>query len=70
MSDPVIDSIASTKPQIASGRLHKRAIPTQPKSFNPLPQGGAWQRQRAISTRKSKTFYGPFERPHHHDGLV
>ena len=31
-----IDSIASTKPQIASGRLHKRAIPTQPKSFNPI----------------------------------
>src|SRR6185295_9289075 len=44
----VTDSIASTKPSTAIARLHKRAIPTQPKSFNPSPHAGAWQQQPAI----------------------
>ncbi len=40
----VTDSTASTKPPSAIARLHKRAIPTRPKSFNPSPRGGGWQR--------------------------
>jgi hypothetical protein len=50
----VIDSIASTKPSSAIARLHKRAIPTRPKSFNPSPHAGAWQQQPAISITKSR----------------
>src|SRR4029079_5005627 len=64
-----INSIASTKPRIASGRLHKRATPTQSESFKPLRQGGAWQRPRAISIIRLKTLCGPFERTHHHEEL-
>src|SRR6185312_12769755 len=66
----VTDSIASTKPSTAIARLHKPAIPTQPKSFNPSPHAGAWQQQPAISITKSKTFCGRFGRPHHHDECV
>jgi putative tryptophan/tyrosine transport system substrate-binding protein len=43
--------------------------PTQRKSFKPLPQGRAWQRPCAISIIKLKTFCGPFEWPHNHDGF-
>ncbi len=43
------NQILPRQSQIASGRLHTLATPTQPKSFNPLPQ--RWRVARAISDR-------------------